>query len=234
MATPEHYRFACLARLDAESWCRLIDRVTSPLDLIGRPAEQLMALGLSKAAAVALEHTDLAKHRATLEVLARHHIELIAAHEPDYPSQLRVLRGAPALLFIRGNRSALETPQLAIVGSRHPTANGALTARDLAFHFAQCGLTITSGLAIGIDAASHTGALAAEGVTLAVCGTGLDRTYPDAHAELAHRILETGALISEFPPGTPLCLITSCNEIASLAGYPSAFWSSRPPPAAVR
>jgi len=96
----------------------------------------------------------------------------------------------------------LKLPQLAMVGSRHPTANGALTARDLAFHFAQCGLAITSGLAIGIDAASHSGALAAEGISLAVCGTGLDRIYPDAHIDLAERLLERGVLVSEFPPGT--------------------------------
>ncbi|NBO75413.1 MAG: DNA-protecting protein DprA, partial [Gammaproteobacteria bacterium] len=83
------------------------------------------------------------------------------------------------------------------------TANGARTARDLAFHFASRGLTITSGLAVGIDAASHGGALAALGSTIAVCATGLDRLYPDAHADLAERIKERGALVSEFPPGTP-------------------------------
>jgi DNA processing protein len=203
MATPEHYRFACLPRLDAASWCRLVEQIPSPVELIGLPLERLLTLPLSKAAALALSQIDPARHHYTLEALARHHIEVIAAHEPDYPPQLLQLRGAPAVLFVRGHREALKNQQLAMVGSRHPTANGALTARDLAFHFAQCGLTITSGLAIGIDAASHIGALAAEGITLAVCGTGLDRIYPDAHTELAGSILERGALISEFPPGTP-------------------------------
>ena len=200
MATPEHYRFACLPRLDAASWCRLVEQIPSPVELIGLPLERLLTLPLSKAAALALSQIDPARHQYTLEALARHHIEVIAAHEPDYPPQLLQLRGAPAVLFVRGHREALKNQQLAMVGSRHPTANGALTARDLAFHFAQCGLTITSGLAIGIDAASHISALAAEGITLAVCGTGLDRIYPDAHTELAGSILERGALISEFPP----------------------------------
>ena len=202
MATPEHYRFACLPRLDASSWCRLLERVSSPLHLIGLPEDRLMSLGLSKPAALALQGHDPSRPRATLEALVRHHIEVIAAHEPDYPPQLLDVRGAPAVIFIRGHREALKSPQLAMVGSRHPTANGALTARDLAFHFAQCGLTITSGLAIGIDAASHSGALTAEGITIAVCGTGLDRIYPDTHTELAERILERGALVSEFPPGS--------------------------------
>ncbi|MBM4214760.1 MAG: DNA-protecting protein DprA [Gammaproteobacteria bacterium] len=202
MTTPEHYRFACLPRLDASSWCRLVERVSSPLDLIGLPEDRLMSLGLSKPAALALQRNDPSRHRATLEALARHHIKIIAAHESDYPPQLLEVRGAPAVIFIRGHHEALKMPQLAMVGSRHPTANGALTARDLAFHFAQCGLAITSGLAIGIDAASHSGALAAEGTTLAVCGTGLDRIYPDTHTDLAARILDRGALISEFPPET--------------------------------
>ncbi|MEY2624582.1 MAG: hypothetical protein RL412_357 [Pseudomonadota bacterium] len=202
MATPEHYRFACLPRLDASLWCRLIDRVPSPLQLIGLPEDRLLSLGLSKPAALALQREDPSRHRATLDALARHHIEIIAAHEPDYPPQLLEIRGAPAVIFIRGHREVLKLPQLAMVGSRHPTANGALTARDLAFHFAQCGLAITSGLAIGIDAASHSGALAAEGISLAVCGTGLDRIYPDAHIDLAERLLERGVLVSEFPPGT--------------------------------
>jgi DNA processing protein len=202
MATPEHYRFACLPRLDATSWCRLVKRVSCPLQLVGLPEERLLSLELSKPAALALQHVDPSRHRAMLEALAHHRIEIIAAHEPDYPPQLLDIRGAPAVIFIRGHREVLKMPQLAMVGSRHPTANGALTARDLAFHFAQCGLAITSGLAIGIDAASHSGALAAEGITIAVCGTGLDRTYPDTHAELAERLLERGALVSEFPPGT--------------------------------
>jgi DNA processing protein len=203
MATPEHYRFACLPRLDASAWCRLVGRLSSPLELIGLPQDRLLSLGLSNGAALALQHDDPSRHRATLEALERHHIEVIAAHEPDYPPQLLTLRGSPPVLFVRGHREVLKNEQLAIVGSRHPTANGALTARDLAFHFAQCGLAITSGLATGIDAASHLGALAAEGITIAVCGTGLDRTYPETHAELAERILERGALMSEFPPGTP-------------------------------
>lgn len=203
MASPDFYRFACLPRLDASAWCQLIAQTPDPLALIGRPTPELIALGLSKSAALALARHDPIRQDTTLAALSRHRIEVITADESTYPSQLRSLRGAPAVLFVRGHREILSFPQLAMVGSRHPTTDGILTAKELAFHFARCGLVITSGLAIGIDAASHAGALAAEGMTIAVCGTGLDRTYPDAHLELAEQICERGALVSEFPPGNP-------------------------------
>jgi DNA processing protein len=96
----------------------------------------------------------------------------------------------------------LHTPQLAIVGSRSPTAGGRATATDFAEFFSRAGITITSGLALGIDAASHEGALKGSGITVAVCGTGLDRVYPRRNAALAARIRERGALVSEFPPRT--------------------------------
>jgi DNA processing protein len=92
--------------------------------------------------------------------------------------------------------------QLAMVGSRNPTPGGVRTATDFAAHLARAGLVITSGLALGIDAASHAGALEAGQPTIAVMGTGLDRVYPGSHRELAHRIAEQGALVSEFPVGS--------------------------------
>jgi DNA processing protein len=96
----------------------------------------------------------------------------------------------------------LHTPQHAIVGSRSPTASGRDTAREIADFFSRAGITITSGLALGIDSASHEGALKAHGVTIAVCGTGLDRVYPRRNAKLATLICERGALVSDFPPRT--------------------------------
>src|SRR5690606_20559338 len=113
---------------------------------------------------------------------------------PLYPPLLAELADAPIGLFVRGDPSALSLPQLAIVGSRNPTAVGRENAREFASHLARCGLVITSGFALGIDAASHEGALEAGGKTIAVCGTGLDMEDPRGNSEAAERIGGSGAL----------------------------------------
>lgn len=120
-----------------------------------------------------------------------------------YPALLREVSDAPIGLFVDGNVDVLALPQIAIVGSRNPTPSGTENARSFAAHLASSGFTITSGLAIGIDAASHRGALAGGGTTVAVCGTGLDTTYPASHTALREEIAARGALVSEFPLGTP-------------------------------
>ena len=120
--------------------------------------------------------------------------------DSGYPPQLARIPSPPVALFVLGDPSVLLSPQLAIVGSRNPTPGGRHTARDLAARLARSGLTITSGLAVGIDAAGHEAALLAQGRTVAVLGTGLDQVYPRRHAQLAARIRERGALVSEMPP----------------------------------
>ena len=121
----------------------------------------------------------------------------------DYPRLLAEVSDAPIGLFVRGDPALLSLPQLAIVGSRNPTAGGRDNATSFAAHLARSGLAITSGLAIGIDAAAHQAALAVDGITIAVCGTGLDIDYPSANSALAAAIAQRGALVSEFPLGTP-------------------------------
>lgn len=146
-------------------------------------------------------HDDLlSRTRNWLEKPEHHFVPLSAAH---YPPLLAQLPDAPVGLFVRGNPAVLTLPQLAMVGSRNPTPAGRDNATNFAAHLARCGLTITSGLAIGIDAASHQGALDVDGTTIAVCGTGLDVDYPRSNATLAQAIAARGALISEFPLGTP-------------------------------
>lgn len=120
-----------------------------------------------------------------------------------YPPQLRAADPRPPRLYVRGDAACLVLPQLAIVGSRNATAGGRDTARSFAAWLAARGFVITSGLAEGIDAAAHAGALEAGGRTIAVCGTGLDRVYPRTNAALAARIVAGGgALVGELPPGT--------------------------------
>ena len=128
---------------------------------------------------------------------------LLTADDPRYPAQLAAVPGMPPALFVEGDPNLLSRPQVAIVGSRAASASGRETALDFAARLAAQGFAITSGLATGIDAAAHRGALAAGGVTIAVCGTGLDRVYPAEHRELAASIVASGALVSEFPTGTP-------------------------------
>jgi len=128
---------------------------------------------------------------------------LLTTDDPRYPPQLAAVPGMPPALFVEGDPAALSLPQLAIVGSRAPTPAGRETAYDFAARLAAAGLAITSGLASGIDGQAHRGALAARGITIAVCGTGLDRVYPQEHRELAAGIAASGALVSEFPTGTP-------------------------------
>ena len=127
---------------------------------------------------------------------------LLRRGEPGYPPQLEAIPDPPDLLYLRGDAAVLAVPAIAIVGSRRPTPAGRATAFEFARQLALRGLMVTSGLAAGIDAAAHRGALAAGGLTVAVCGTGLDQTYPPGHAALAGEIAARGALVSEFPPGT--------------------------------
>lgn len=127
---------------------------------------------------------------------------VLPLHHPHYPPVLRQIPDAPPLLFALGDVQALQRPQLAVVGSRHPTPTGRDLAGDFARRLAGAGLGIASGLAEGIDAAAHRGAIAAGGFTTAVLGTGLDRVYPLRHRALAEDIARRGVLVTEFPPGT--------------------------------
>ncbi|HTT03539.1 MAG TPA: DNA-processing protein DprA [Steroidobacteraceae bacterium] len=140
---------------------------------------------------------------ADLRWLAKSGAQLIPCTSPRYPELLARTEGAPAVLYVLGEPSVLASPQLSMVGARAASAAGRATARELATELVRAGLTITSGLALGIDAASHEGALAGGGMTVAVCAHGLDTLYPRQHRALAQRIRERGALVSEFPPGTP-------------------------------
>jgi DNA processing protein len=127
---------------------------------------------------------------------------LITRRDTAYPPLLRETADPPALLYVRGDPALLAQPQLAVVGSRNPTPGGCDNARAFAAALGRAGLTVTSGLALGIDACAHRAALEAGGATVAVAGTGLDRVYPASHRELAHQIAAHGALVSEFPLAT--------------------------------
>ncbi len=150
-----------------------------------------------------LRRPDWAAVEQALEWREQDACHILALDDPGYPTLLRELEDAPPLLFVRGEPGQLQNPQLAVVGSRNPSLIGKETAYEFARSLAEAGMVITSGLALGIDAASHQGAIDGGGQTIAVFGTGLDRVYPARNRELAHAIVEHGgALISEYPPGT--------------------------------
>lgn len=136
------------------------------------------------------------------EWLQQENHHLLKLGDDGYPELLAGIAGPPERLFVIGDPEVLHLPALAIVGSRNPTKGGAQNAFDFARHLAASGFCIVSGLAQGIDAAAHRGALAAGAPTIAFLGHGIDRVYPAVNRDLAHDIARHGALASEFPLGT--------------------------------
>ena len=131
-----------------------------------------------------------------------HH--LLTLGDADFPAELLQMSDPPLLLFVQGQLAALAHPQrVAVVGSRNPTPQGQLNARQFAQSLGRSGVCVVSGLALGVDGAAHEGALEAGAPTIAVVGTGLDRVYPARHKALAHQIAANGALVSEYLLGTP-------------------------------
>ena len=186
----------------AVTFHRLLEVCPNLQDLAHCSSDQLRKSGLSQKAIDALQHLDTAAVARDLEWQEKPGNRIMTCRDPDYPVLLSQVDTPPTLLYIHGNPDILSEPLFAMVGSRNPTAAGARTATEFARHLSAAGLVISSGLALGIDAASHRGALDAGAPTVAVMGTGLDRVYPARHRDLARQIAERGALISEFPVGT--------------------------------
>ncbi len=179
-------------------FARLINEAGSIQSLFHAPPATL-----SPALHEALRQPDWAAVDQDLAWLAQPDCHILMLGESAYPPRLAELHDAPPLLFVRGDPARLHELQLAMVGSRNPSRIGVETARDFAAHLAASGMVITSGLAMGIDAASHQGAIEGGGQTIAVFATGLDRVYPAKNRQLAHRIVaEGGVLVAEVPPGT--------------------------------
>ncbi len=161
--------------------------------------EELRTLGLRTRESNAFTHVDWREVEMTLRwaEAADHH--LISLDDDRYPPLLKTITDPPLVLYVLGNPRALLQQQIAVVGSRHATHSGLQNAKAFAQQLAAKGLAITSGLARGIDAAAHRGALVANGMTIAVIGSGLKRLYPPDHATLATQIVDmNGALLSEF------------------------------------
>jgi DNA processing protein len=169
-------------------------------DLFAMNAKDLAALGLNEAEIATLKNPNWGMVEENLRWAEESAHYLITFKDENFPPLLREIQNPPLLLFVAGNVASLNKLQLAVVGSRNPSPTGKESAHHFAYELAKLGIIITSGFARGIDAASHSGAIAARQSTIAVMGTGLKKIYPKVNTSLWQKILECeGALVSEFP-----------------------------------
>lgn len=195
----------CLTRgIAARLSARLLRQFGSPEAVFSAPLRQLEACelpaGTAQAVAKKEAFTRAEKELAALRSIPNAH--LINWTEPNFPQTLLQIYDPPVLLYLRGDPQILNAPSLAIVGTRRPTLYGTQMADRLARELAARGIVIVSGLARGIDAISHQGAVAMQGRAVGVLGTGIDICYPKENKKLYEKVLERGAILSEFPLGT--------------------------------
>jgi len=199
---------------------RKLLRAFGPPDAIfsaGRSA--LAAVAGERAANLLLDQDNAERLEQAVSWSAQPAQHLVSLADPEYPQALLQTPDPPTLLYVRGRLELLNSPALAIVGSRNPTRQGLGNAERFAAALADAGLTIASGLALGVDAGAHRGALARSGGTVAFVGTGIDRVYPASNRELAREISRQGAVISEFALGTPPLAANFPRRNRLIAGF---------------
>ena len=165
------------------------------------PAEELRVTLESRALSELLAARSRIDPAGELDRLTRMGIRAVYPGHSSYPRLLAEISGRPSLLYVRGELAAADNTSVAIVGTRRATPYGRQAAERVAAELAEVGITVVSGLARGVDAAAHRAALEVGGRTIAVLGSGPDVIYPAEHRRLAEQILESGAILSEFPPG---------------------------------
>lgn len=199
-----HFLAAVHAYIEPRKFLRCLEQFVSSEALLSASLAELQAAGCTEKESVALQHPEQKLIEQDMAWANKPNHHLICLCDDAYPAMLREIPDPPLVLYVWGNEKALFKQQLAMVGSRYPTPTGLKTAEQFAYDLVGQGLAITSGLARGIDGASHRGALRATGTTIAVLGTGLQQIYPRSHQGLAEDIvMQGGAIISEFPLSTP-------------------------------
>ncbi|MBI2963696.1 MAG: DNA-protecting protein DprA [Deltaproteobacteria bacterium] len=208
MGTSRHARYWLTLRslegLGDVACRKLFEAFGSPAEVFRAPRERLARAGLP-AAAIARIVGSPRRDEADAEVAraAALGVDLVCLGDERYPTGLRFIHDPPPVLYVRGGLEPGDVEAVAVVGSRSASAYGVAVAERLARELAASGVTVVSGLALGIDGAAHRGALAGGGRTLAVLGCGIDRVYPRRHGRLAEQVAAGGALVSELPIGTP-------------------------------
>lgn len=184
---------------------KLLERFGSVEAVFDAPAEELEGIPRVTSAVIErLQAVDFEVIENELASMDDAGLSIVAWDDDDYPANLRPVNDAPPLLFVYGRLLESDSRAAAIVGTREPSPRAAALAERLALALAERGVTIVSGLALGIDGAAHRGALQAEdGRTLAVLGSGLRSIFPREHIELAESVAEHGAVLSELRPNTP-------------------------------
>ena len=182
---------------------RAVERFGSVGGLFEAGERELTGLGFTRAAVARIRDVDWNAVHRERELLGRTGAVLVPIGTSRYPARLAAISSPPPVLYCRGDPEVLDCHQIAVVGARAATRGGRERARTLAGELAACRLVITSGLARGIDAAAHRGALDAGGRSVAVVATGLDRIYPRSNVKLARELAETGAVVTERASGTP-------------------------------
>ena len=197
-------RLTLIPGIGGETQRKLLAAFGLPQAIFSAGRRALRGVVGSKAAALLLDTDNQARVEQACAWATGEHQHLVTLADPEYPRALLEIPDPPTLLYVRGRLDLLNRPSLAIVGSRNPTPQGVHNAERFAAALADAGLLIISGLALGIDAAAHRGALSASAETLALIGTGIDRVYPARNRELALEIGNHGSIVSEFPIGTPV------------------------------
>ena len=186
------------------AWTAAFEEFGDAAAITAAAPTRLSRFGLTDTTLKRLQHPDQARITAWRDWLSQRDHTLLTRDDDAWPQQLAAASDAPLALWLRGAQpELLNAPQIAIVGSRNATAGGTANAQAFAEAFGRAGLTVTSGLAAGIDAAAHIGALRTPGSTIAVLGNGIDNIYPQEHSSLAAQIAATGVIVSEYAPGTP-------------------------------
>ena len=196
-------RLTLIPGVGGESQRRLLRAFGLPPAIFAASHSALAGVVGEAAARALLRHDAQAEIELAREWAAKPGKRILTLADADYPQALLNGSDPPLLLYLSGRAELLNRRALAIVGSRTPTPQGAADATAFGAALGQAGLTVISGLALGIDAAAHRGALGSVGGTVAVIGTGADRVYPEKNRELAQAIAADGAVVSEFALGTP-------------------------------
>lgn len=189
-----------IPQFGAVHWRTCLQQFASPAEFCEHSKANLIRLGCSELIAMGIRKPDWSVIGEALRWLEQPDHHILTLHDPRYPLLLREITCPPPILYVHGNPEVLSRIQLAIVGARKASFNAQRIAHCFAKQLCEQRFAITSGLALGIDTAAHHGALTADhGLTIAVIGSGLNKLYPEKNRDLAEKIVENGAIVSEFP-----------------------------------